>query len=71
MNIFKNMFFLQGDLIDPRQAGPGEGGYTGYGNQGASEKAFKPLGHARRNNRRRDAVRRDPGTDICVTGACG
>jgi hypothetical protein len=65
MNIFKNMLFLQGYLIDPREADDpdGERFAQGYGNQGASAKAFAPLGNAR--------TAPVIGDDLCPTGACG
>lgn len=50
MNIFKNMLFLQGYLVDPREAerdadaGPFA---PRYGNRVESERRFAPLGHAR------------------------
>ena len=66
MNIFKNMLFLQGYLIDPREADDPDGDSfaQGYGNQIASAKAFRPLGNAR-------SVQPALGHDICPTGACG
>ena len=66
MNIFKNMLFLQGYLIDPREADDPDGDSfaQGYGNQVASAKAFPPLGNARN-------VLPALGHDICPTGACG
>ena len=66
MNIFKNMLFLQGYLIDPREADDADGDRfaRGYGNQVASTQAFPPLGHSR-----------NPlpplGADLYPTGACG
>ena len=70
MNIFKNMLFLQGYLIDPREADDPDGDSfaQGYGNQVASGKAFAPLGHVQ-------PARRQPiaplANDLCPTGACG
>ena len=66
MNIFKNMLFLQGYLIDPREVDDPDGDSfaQGYGNQVASAKAFPPLGNAR-------SVQPTLGHDICPTGACG
>jgi hypothetical protein len=66
MNIFKNMLFLQGYLIDPREADDPDGGSfaQGYGNQVASGKAFPPLGNAR-------TATPLVGNDLCPTGACG
>ena len=65
MNIFKNMLFLQGYLIDPREADDPDGDRfaQGYGNQIASTKAFPPLGNARNAP--------PLGSDLCPTGACG
>lgn len=66
MNIFKNMLFLHGYLIDPREADDPDGDSfaQGYGNQIASAKAFPPLGNARNAG---PAI----GDDLCPTGACG
>lgn len=66
MNIFKNMLFLQGYLIDPREADDPDGDSfaQGYGNQAASAKAFPPLGNAR-------TALPLIGDDLCPTGACG
>ena len=66
MNIFKNMLFLQGYLIDPREADDPDGDSfaRGYGNQIASAKAFPPLGNAR-------SALPPLGDDLCPTGACG
>jgi hypothetical protein len=66
MNIFKNMLFLQGYLIDPREADDPDGDSfaQGYGNQVASARAFPPLGNARSTL---PAI----GDDLCPTGACG
>jgi hypothetical protein len=66
MNIFKNMLFLQGYLIDPREADDPDGDSfaQGYGNHVASAKAFAPLGNAR-------SALPAIGDDLCPTGACG
>jgi hypothetical protein len=66
MNIFKNMLFLQGYLIDPREADDPDGDSfaQGYGNHIASAKAFPPLGNVRSTL---PAI----GDDLCPTGACG
>jgi hypothetical protein len=66
MNIFKNMLFLQGYLIDPREGDDPDGDSfaQGYGNQIASAKAVPPLGNAR-------PARPAIGDDLCPTGACG
>ena len=66
MNIFKNMLFLQGYLIDPREADDPDGDRfaEGYGNHIASAKAFAPLGNAR-------TAAPVIGNDLCPTGACG
>jgi hypothetical protein len=66
MNIFKNMLFLQGYLIDPREADDPDGDSfaQGYGNQVASAKAFPSLGNTR-------TTLPVIGDDLCPTGACG
>lgn len=49
MNIFKNMLFLQGYLVDPREADREDEAQPfapRYGNRIESERRFAPLGHA-------------------------
>ena len=68
MNVFKNLLFLQGYLINPADADDPDGDNfaQGYGNQVASGKAFAPLGHAHATASRLSAPQ-----DLCPTGACG
>ena len=72
MNVFKNLLFLHGYLIDPHEADDPDGDSfaQGYGNQVASDKAFAPLGHA---HAAVNVARITPcvGQDLCPTGACG
>jgi hypothetical protein len=49
MNIFKNMLFLQGYLVDPREADREDEAQPfapRYGNRIESERRFAPLGRA-------------------------
>ena len=73
MNVFKNLLFLHGYLIDPREADDpdGETFAQGYGNHVASGKAFAPLGHAHVAANPVRAPRVVVGQDLCPTGACG
>lgn len=67
MNIFKNMLFLQGYLVDPREAdrdNEAQPFATRYGNRIESERRFAPLGHARTQDARHVPV--SP-----VLGSCG
>lgn len=67
MNIFKNMLFLQGYLVDPHEADrdvEAQPFAPRYGNRIESERRFAPLGHARTPEARRAPV--SP-----VLGGCG
>lgn len=69
MNIFKDMLYLHGYLIEPRFAEELEPEHyaEGYGNRIASKKAFAPLG---RGHARQAPVAAPLGEALCPAGGC-
>jgi hypothetical protein len=68
MNIFKNMLFLQGYLVDPREAereAEAEAFAPRYGNRIESERRFPPPGHARAPRTPRAPVSAVPSAASC------
>jgi hypothetical protein len=63
MNIFTNLLFLQGHLVDTHLFDEDDDRFSSYGNRAASEKFFAPLGHARGKERNGN----EPQLDACAT----
>jgi hypothetical protein len=72
MNIYKNLLFLHGHVLDPRIVDdPGERYAEGYGHRVASARFFPSLGRGRQAG---DAQRREPAPrldEVCTAGGCG
>lgn len=73
MNIYKNLLFLHGHVLDPRivEDRPDESYAEGYGNRVASARFFPLLGRGRQAG---DAQRREVAPrldDVCTAGGCG
>lgn len=50
MNFYQGLLFLNGYILDPRQADDNAPHYsTGYGNRAAAERTFRKLGNKRGN----------------------
>jgi len=70
MNVFTNLFFSQGQQVEPHSFDEADDRYaTGYGNRIASARFFAPLGHAQAK-RSEDAADFRLDADLAV-GGCG
>lgn len=70
MNIYKNLLFLHGFVLDPELVADSEKSYAeGYGNRVANRRALQPLGHAR--SRLREQPMPAAVDQACVAGGCG
>ena len=69
MNIFTNLLFLQGYLVDPHLFDEDDDRYArGYGNRAASDEFFPHLGHSK--GEVQDAVSASNRDAECTAGGC-